>query len=57
MLDCHLEEDDPIPLFRECDYCKDLYCIEDGYSSLKNYDAACCSESCAEQYDEEHEED
>jgi hypothetical protein len=53
MLDCHLEEDDPIPQFRECDYCKELYCIDDGYISLKSLDAAYCSGLCAESYDEE----
>ena len=57
MLDRYLEEDDPIPLFRECDYCDDLYPVEDGYSSLRNAKAACCSEACAESYDKQYEDD
>ena len=57
MLNCHLEEDDPIPEFRDCDQCKNLYDVEDGFISLKGLDSECCSESCAESFDEEFEDD
>ena len=43
--------------YRECDYCKKMYPEDEGYSSIVNLKAECCSNECAERYDEENDND
>ena len=57
MLDCHLEEDDPIPLYEECHQCGENYECANAFCSNFNVHVEFCSDDCAEEYDEEFEKD
>lgn len=52
-----LLEQEACDLSRECDYCRDLYIIEDGYSSLADLDLGFCCDECAEAHEDENEDE
>ena len=57
MLNCHLEEDDPIPTFSECHQCGESYEDSNPFFSNFNDHVEFCSDDCAEEYDEEFEDE